>query len=254
MNRELWKNRSFERNSPTQYPCPKCFVGILKPLLVKTEITGEGEHMSNYNYPYGIEHIFSGLFKCTKNSCGEIISFGGICNKDIETGEELPNGELVPKYITIYEPKFFYPNLRLFKLPKNIDKEIKEQIDLSFSHYFNDLSSCANRIRTTVEVILDVIKAPKYKIANSGRRHIFRKLHNRIENFKKKKKTIAELLLAIKFIGNEGSHKGKVEVDDILDAYEILNEVIDMAFVNKRKQVMKIADEINQIKKPRSKK
>lgn len=254
MNRDLWKSRSFEKDSPTLYPCPKCYVGILKPIWIKKEITSEGEYWINCQYPDGIEHIFSGIFKCSKKSCGELVSFGGVCNKDINVPHELPNGEYYEKKITIYEPKYFFPNLRLFKLPKEVSKELKEQIDLSFSHYFNDLSSCANRIRTTIEVILDDIKAPKYKIGKLGKRLVFTKLHNRIDNFKKKKRIIAELLLAIKFIGNEGSHIGKVEVDDILDAYEILNEVIDMAFVDKRKKVIKIAEEINQIRKPRSKK
>lgn len=254
MNRNLWESRSFKRKSPTQYPCPKCYIGILKIEKLEKKITKEAIVLDAHNYPYGIEHIFSGMYKCSEESCGNLVSFCGLLKKDIKVPDELPNGEVDEKYITIYKPKYFYPNLRLFQLPTKISDDLKEQIDLSFSHYFNDLSSCANRIRTSIEVILNEIKAPKYKKRSNGSRHFFRKLHSRIENYSKKKKTISELLLAIKFIGNEGSHIGKVEVDDILDAYEILKEVIDIAFVKNRIKVIGIAKEINTLKKPRSKK
>lgn len=274
MNRELWKNRGFEKNSPTQYPCPNCNIGILKPTLVKSEITGEGEFMTHNNYHDGIEHIFSGLFKCSKESCGEIISFGGVCNKDIRTGYELPNGEWEERYITYYEPKFFYPNLRLFKIPKEIPKVIKEQIDFSFSHFFNDLSACANRIRTTIEVILDEIGASNYHMpidrsrcpirnstcslhSSSTRRKKkkFRNLHQRIEYLSRKKnKKLGTLLLANKIIGNEGSHNGLVKIEDILDAYEILEEILNILFIKPNLKIENLAIEITTLKKPRSKK
>lgn len=277
MNRELWKRRSFNEKSPTQYPCPRCYVGILKRVWLKKEITSEGRFFCQLGgVPIeGIEHVFSGMLKCSDQSCEELVSFGGICNEDVEEFEEMPNGEYSNYYITVYEPKFFYPNLRLFKLPEEISQEIKKQIDLSFSHFFNDLSSSANRIRTTIEIILDEINAPNYHmplINRSGcpirntscskhtttakrKKKKFRNLHQRIENYaKKKNKKVGNLLLANKIIGNEGSHIGLVELEDILDAYEILEEILKRLFIKSELKIEALAKEITTLNKPRSKK
>jgi len=273
MNRRLWNSRSFEGQSPSQYPCPKCYIGILKEFFLEKKITKEAIFLDAHSYPYGIKYIFSGMYRCSEASCDNLVSFGGYLEKDIEVPDELPNGQMDTKYITIYKPKYFYPNLRMFELPTEISDDLKEQIDLSFSHYFNDLSSCANRIRAAIEVILNEINAPNYHMpiensrcpirSNSCSRHRtttsrkrkkFITLNQRIEHYKKKNKELGTFLLANKTIGNEGSHIGKVEVDDILDAYEILEEVIDIAFVKNRNRVIGIAKEIITLKKPRSKK
>lgn len=254
MNRDLWKSRTFEKKSPTQYPCPRCNVGVLHPKYIKAEITVNGNYLLEQNHHYGIDNVFCGILKCSNSICAEVVSFGGNRIDDYEDYEEIPNGDPIPVHLTIYSPKYFHPNLRLFHLHRSIPRHIQTQIDSSFAHYFNDLSACANGIRTSIEHIMDDIKAPKYILNKKRKRAYFSTLHSRIENFKNKNKTISTLLLAIKFIGNEGSHPGKIETEDIMDAYEILEEVLDIAYIKNRYKIVQIAEEINRNKKTRSKK
>lgn len=250
MNRTLWNKRYFSKDNPISYPCPKCFDGILKLIHIRQEITESGRELQAYNYPYGIDHVFSGIYKCNDVSCNAVMAVVGTLQKDVEI--PLYNDTMDIDYADFYTPLFFYPNLRLFKLSDQITKEIIDQIDLSFSLFFSDLSSCANKIRITIEMILDDIKAPKYKIMGSKKRHVFN-LHGRILHYKKKNKALAELMLAIKFIGNEGSHKGALELNDVLDAYEILYQIVDTAYVKQRLKALNLAREINSQGKPRSK-
>lgn len=251
MDRKLWERKCFTHDDGINYPCPQCS-SRLDFIHHRTEVTTSGIELEELGYPYGIEHIFSSILKCS--SCSKVISVGGLCEKDYQDGQESPTGEYELKYVTFYFPKFFYPNLRMIPLSSEISTEVREQIDLSFSCFFSDLSSAANRIRNAIELILDDVKAPKFKITRRNTRHFFKSLHNRIENFKKQKKIFSELLLAIKFIGNEGSHIGNIELEDILDAYQILDEIIEIAYVKNRKKTHQIAKEINSLKKPRSKK
>jgi hypothetical protein len=254
MNREIWKNRYFNHDNPINYPCPSCKIGVLSLDGILTKITPRGKEMENYSYDQGIEHVFCGILQCKNADCLELISISGQCLKDIVYGKELPDGQLVEGRFSTYYPKYFYPNLKIFDLPENIPANVSKQINLSFSNYFDDLSSCANRIRNAIELILDDLKAAKWKRAKSGKIHIFKVLHRRIEHYGSKNKNIANHLLALKIIGNEGSHIGGLKSDDILDAYEILEQLIEFAYIKKTKRIAELAKEIVVLNKPRTKK
>lgn len=253
MNREIWVKRSFNHNNPKTYPCPTCKVGTLNLNGILTEITPTGSHMEYHSYSYGIEHVFSGILKCKNIDCKELVTISGQCLKDIVYMDEAPDGRPIEDRFSTYYPKHFYPNLKIFELPKEVTDNVRKQINLSFSNYFHDLSSCANRIRNAIEHILDDLNAPKKKKTKAGNIHVFKTLHARIEHYGKKNKKISNYLLALKIIGNEGSHVGEVHIEDILDAYEILEQLIEFTYVQRNKKVEKIANEIVDRNKPRMK-
>lgn len=242
MNKQLWKNRNFSDSNPLNYPCPNCEAGILKLKKKIDQITPTGRIHEEYNSGEGIEYVFSAILEC--KNCNETISFSGYCLKNIADADELPDGRLVEKRFHSYYPKYFFPNLKMIKVPEKITSEVKEQINLSFSVYFIDLSSCANKIRNAIELILDDLKAPSKRRTKKGKLESFPNLHQRIEHFAKRNKTIGILLLALKIIGNNGSHKGQIRTDDILKAYEILEELIDYTYFDKRKNALKLASEV----------
>jgi hypothetical protein len=78
-------------------------------------------------------------------------------------------------------------------------------------------------------------------------------LHKRIEIYEKTNPEVSSFLLAIKWIGNAGSHFSDVKNDDVLDAYELLEFSLDQLFTDKKDNLIKMRDEINQTKKPRKK-
>lgn len=252
--REHWQPRSYTDKNKREYPCPKCKAGILKRVSHNIQITKEGQDYSEYpNYPYGILHRFSGIWQCSDSSCGHICTVSGDVLKDVEGVGELPTGEYIPEYYNEVRPKYFYPNLRMFELPDDLGKETTEHLDKSFANYFADLTSSANRLRSAVESLLNDIKAPAKRKTKKGMKQ-FETLHGRLEHLRKSKPRIAELLLAIKVIGNEGSHLGKLSEDDLLDGYQIFAEVLDILFFKRGAKTLATAKEINTRKKPRSKK
>ena len=244
MNRKIWSTRNFNSDYPKSYPCPTCSTGILNLNEISTKITPIGKHMEHYGSHQGIEHVFSAILQCKNTDCKELITVSGQCLKDIVFDSELPDGRMTEGRFSTYFPKYFYPNLKLFKLPDNTPPIVAQQINLSFSNYFHDLSSCANRIRNSIELILDDLKAPKRKKTKRSKIHTFRTLHQRIEHYGKRNKKIGNLLLALKIIGNEGSHAGNIATESILDAYEILEHLIEYAYIKKEKRIKEIANEI----------
>ncbi len=79
----------------------------------------------------------------------------------------------------------------------------------------------------------------------------FRPLHKRIERFKIKNPEQAESLMAIKWIGNSGSHTStSLTKDDILDSFEILEYVTTKLYETDTKRITQLTKQINKKKKP----
>ncbi|MCM0666386.1 DUF4145 domain-containing protein [Flavobacterium tyrosinilyticum] len=256
MNREIWKKRNFTNKNPLDYNCPICKIGILSITNLNSKIIPGQEEMIKYNYPHGIDYVFSGILVCKNISCKNVVAIVGSVLKDIQDVCQESNGEYVEEYFSAYYPKYFFPPLKIIEISQKVKKEVAEQLNLSFSHFFNDLSSCANRIRNSIELILDDLEAPKkYRDAKTNKLKAFRTLHHRIENYQKKTKNkkIANLLFAIKIIGNEGSHIGDITLDDVLDAYEFLESILDFVYDKKEKNIHIKASEIVMKNKPMSK-
>jgi hypothetical protein len=57
-------------------------------------------------------------------------------------------------------------------------------------------------------------------------------LHSRILEYRAKRPDVAELLLAVKWLGNAGSHPGTgtVSQEDLLDGFEMLEQVLDEVY------------------------
>lgn len=242
MKKELWKSKSFEQ--PNNFPCPKCLIGFLVGAEIIKEMTEDGKYMETVGYPHGLDNIFAGILNCNNHLCKHIVSVNGLLISDIQTGYQKPDGEYVEKRLNIYHPKFFFPNLRIFPLTDDIPKNIFQLIDQSFSLYFVDNNSCANKIRITIEYILDDLKAPKRRKTRKGKIETIPNLHQRIQHFSKKKPRICRLLLALKIIGNEGSHSINTTVDDVLTAFEILELLVEMIYIKNDNRIETLVKQI----------
>jgi hypothetical protein len=101
-----------------------------------------------------------------------------------------------------------------------------------------------------VELILDKFKIKKTTNNSDGKRKKVA-LHHRIEQFKVKYSSAAELLMAIKWIGNVGSHSSEALTrDDILDGMEMLEHVVNMLFESESKRIKTLVKTINKRKGP----
>ncbi|TGE23570.1 DUF4145 domain-containing protein [Hymenobacter metallicola] len=197
------------------------------------------------------EGKFSILFRCNNAKCREIhLASGDVIFEEMRSYDEYSHEETFDGYDKQYYPRFFHPSIDIFTIDSNLPNNISEEIRKSFSLYFTDTNAAANRIRVAIEHLLSVLKIPTHNKA--GNRHT---LHNRITLLEKKQKNLSANLFAIKWIGNSGSHMENLSKPDIIDAYEIVEHIINELFIRKNKilHVRTIAKEINTKKGPRSK-
>lgn len=239
--------------------CPKCKKALLKENEEKSHNLKESKiadpHFAlKYNMHEYSEKLRSSLYQCEQLGCnGEIVLI------EEEKGELNPKNQ--PFYIFEYEPyvykrtiKYMNPSVDIIKIPNQLDSELSEIMRSSFILFWLDEDSCGNKIRSAIEKLLDLQKVNKTTINKQGKRQQL-KLHSRIEKFKSKKPEIAKYLLALKWIGNQGSHNGRYKLtkNELVDAYRILELSLIDLYDKTRGDVNRLTKKINKEKKHKTK-
>jgi hypothetical protein len=250
MNRKLWDKVCFFENSFPHWLCPNCNVGILemeKNKFFKEEtITSKKERKKDYWEPDFIKYVFTTVFRCTNSKCKDLVI--GVGNGSVSTYYDTVGHE---KNLNEFSPLFFNPTLHLFEVPNDCDKLVREEIIKAFSLYWCDLASCANKIRIAIERLMDNRKVKKWEKRNSNSLKEKKiELHRRIELYGVKEPDIANHLLAIKWIGNAGTHAGTIKLNDVLTGFELLEYSLEKIYDNKEARMNLISKKINKKRGP----
>lgn len=264
VDEELWK-KSFGALDPKMlpnWPCPSC--GKTKVVLDNKAIVYRQNKVqyppddfkkedfeertflgfviafaSAYEKLQYVQHKFVGFLIC--KDCGEPIGFGGRAEIPRETANR-------PTYLsTRLYPEYFSPPLPFFTLDDRYPTSVRQNFVRAFGLTFNDAASAANAIRQGVESLLDELDVPKVG-ERKGRLSLF----DRIEKFGETNAECAELLDGIRFLGNEGSHAGKVVREDLIRAFEVVDHVLEEIFIRSqtRKRVLESSRGLAKAYKP----
>ena len=252
ITRTIWKNQFTVENVPS-WTCPTCnsgsLIGDKKTIKVVESIDSKNGRKEDEWDPEWITGSFGGTLKCNNPKCGEAILIMGKMNVEGDHEYDEQNGGWNFSYSEFLFPLAFIPTINIFPIHSDVPKDIKEAMMESFKIYWIDIASCANKIRIVIELIMDEQKIAKTYL-QSGKRKGY-SLHRRIELFKTTKPDEAELLMAIKWIGNSGSHiNDDLTKDDILDAYEILEHVTTKLYEKDSHRLKKLSKSINKKRKP----
>ena len=257
INREIWNVDSFSTKKPhPPWQCPICNQGTLhgdKNTLKIEQSQDTIKASKSYNYPKQGEATFrfAGFMVCNNLRCNEKI---GIVGKGVLYTSYFDRPASIqvkaPRY-SVYFPKYFEPALNIFQISDYCPPQIKNQIEKSFSHFFNDLNASANAIRTSLELIMD-----EQGISNKNEIGSQIYLGPRIEKFNDLNPELKPFIEAAKWIGNAGSHVEDLDKNDLLDGYDLLQFVIHELYEKKARfnKLSLKATEINTSKKPLSKK
>jgi len=247
MDKDIWLKASFTKKRVPDWPCPHCSKATLRFDTFKSEETALSKTFhSNEDWgPEFLHYSFTGSLTCP--SCNEFVAFLGSGSEEFDYYYDDYHDQHVEKNYSLFYPKYFFPALQLFKIPDKCPSDVKQAISDSFALYWNDRSSCANKIRVSLELLMNQLKVRKYLITEQRIKKRL-SLHARIEAFKTSKPDIADFLLAIKWIGNTGSHSGKIEEIDILEAYEMLELTLNKLYDNKEDELKRVAKAINKRK------
>lgn len=255
MNKKAYASKIIQSNTRTEYICPVCQEGYLNCIdknITYVDYKSHNEELKKYE-DYEAEWFkfaFHGILICDNQKCREEIVFAGKSNHEYNSFIHEPSGEF--NYINIKHLDIEYieraPNI--IQLKEMYPPIVKEAIKESFKLFWIDMNSCANRIRVSLEELMNIQKIKRYPA--TGKRNKL-PLHNRIIIFTDKHPQLKDALLSIKWIGNFASHTETITRNDLLDGYELLEYTMNFLYDNNEERIKKMAKTISSTKKPRSK-
>lgn len=252
LKRDKWK-RNFHANSKLGWPCPACGASPLR--IVKGSIVEGETHASSTAHSetwWEPEHI-DGRFACMMD-CGNCKNHVAVAGTYLVRDDRYIDPEIgeAGDYETYYQAKYFTESPRLVDIPDATPESVVDELLASFQLYWNDPLGCTNRIRSAVEKLLTAQRIAQTTRKKPGSKRQFMNLHRRIELFRAKHSDIASALMAVKWIGNAGSHSAAVTPDDVLDGYELMDWVLDSLYARRHQSASTLTRAINRRRAPRS--
>lgn len=250
LKRDRWL-AEFRAVESIPWQCPSC---ASSPLRIVADSLREGEtrasKASHEHEGWEPEHI-DGRFSCLMDCghCGNVVGVSGVfrVQDDRYYDERLGDAGDYEKY---FRPRYFTESPLLVDIPEATPDALVTELLASFQLFWCDPLACTNRIRSAVEKLLTEQRVPQ-TTGTKGKRK-FLSLHARIEKYRAKRSDIADALMAVKWIGNAGSHSSSVTIQDVLDGYELVDWVLDSLYARRHRRATSLTRAINRRKAPRS--
>lgn len=228
MNRQLWTGTASKHYTPP-WPCPVCAKGtfalVRGSLTFKETVESKRHHGDEDWHPEDDVYVFTAWLKCGNPNCGQETAISGVGGFEPED-----DGEGGMTWDLYFDPRYFFPMPDVIEIPKKCPDEVKKELRGAFALMWADPGAAAGHLRVAVERLMDALGVQKRRRDKSGKL-IDLSLHHRIELFQKRDPATGAQLMALKWLGNVGSHEGAVRRGDLLDAFEILEhslaELID---------------------------
>ncbi|MDP3077462.1 DUF4145 domain-containing protein [Bradyrhizobium sp.] len=229
MNRELWKDNYLESNPPF-WPCPACGRETLQP-IPKSLVTAvpSGYRLDPDITPVDYEYRFNQFFQCVIKECGDVICVSGSAALNRSGGDASSDDAFI---FTLY-PRNIYRGLPIIACPMVTPEAAKRALESACTLFWVDLGSCANKLRISVERILDELGIPEA-----------RNLNERIKTFEKIDADHAETFHALREVGNVGSHRGDNTRETILDAFEVFEDALRDLFGGQKDRIESLKKKI----------
>ncbi len=241
MNRSLW-TESLTKVSCPAWPCPTCSKGSLalvqKSLTFKQTIESQRACRHAEWDPDWISYIFTAWAECQHPPCKERFAIVGIGGVEPAFG---PEGET--DWEDFFSPKMCHPMPEIINIPTKCPAEVRAELLAAFALFWSNYAASAGRIRVALECLMTHMGVPKRRKSAKGK-YFELNLHTRIDACAASMPTIGQQLIALKWLGNSGSHDGKVNGNDLLDAFEILEHTLGEIIDRRSKKVAALAKKL----------
>lgn len=241
-DRALWAD-SFRDQLP-HWPCPKCkkghFSAMEGKLLFEETGPSKADHGHDAWEPEWIKQRFACFMECTLPNCREVAVATGsskINHWQVDWDEYVSEDILTVEAVTPAPVPILFPN--------QTPIEIVDAIERGAALIWLSAEAAANAIRQAVEHFMD--DAGIAATDGAGKRIM---LHNRILEFQKGDAENGDVLLATKWLGNTGSHIGGLTRDHVLDAFDMMELVLNNRYGTAKADLLAKVAAVNAAKGP----
>lgn len=239
MQRNIWSQHVDNSYCPP-WKCPSCCNGtvILVRDSFKQAQTYESKAARKHEDwdPEWITYTFSAWALCSNAKCKEEFVITG--DGGVEPGWD-SEGDM--KWSDTFYPRYIAPMPRVIEFPAKCPKDIVKELESSFLLLLSCPAASAGRIRAALELLLDHVGIAR-KPEKEGA--VEYSLHKRIEEYSKNNAVLGGHLMALKWLGNTGSHQSNVHKSDLLDAFEILEHALSEIIENRSERLAALAKQL----------
>ena len=190
--------------------CPTCRKGTLE--------LGKVQHYLDANSVAAVavfEHTgpeeLSGTFTvsavCLNHRCKQSVVLAG----DWRTVFDYDDDYSRMRYIDEFKLRYVNPALTILSIPEGTPPGTVQAIESAAALVWINPNAAANQLRQSLELLLTT---RAIKVGPT--------LHDRIIMFRKTEPEVADALMAVKWIGNSGSHDSALSVEEVLTGAKIL--------------------------------
>lgn len=188
--------------------------------------------------PDWIRSVFTAWAQCSNKKCGETFALSGSGQVEWNIG---PEGEDV--VAEQFEPLFCTPMPDIIEMPAKCPSDIHRELRLAFTLFWSSPAASAGRLRVVIEKLMDLVGVPT-QMPNKKGKVADLTLHARLELYGKKNPGAGKSLMALKWIGNTGSHDSTVSREDLLDSLELIEHVLGEIVGERSKRMASIAKKL----------
>jgi hypothetical protein len=217
--------------------CPVCNRASLEPKIVP--VANDSDLYSADEYSM-IEGLFHGILACPRTPCGKTYVVVGGWDAELTTLTESEEGIPDRNYYVSY----VYPAFPLMTFTEDVPDTVRDLVAAASLVLLSDPSAAANRIRSAIEAVLDNRGIRKFASRSRSNRLT---THQRIKEFEAKNSRAADQLMAMKWIGNIGSHeRTPISLSTVLDGIEHFARALELIYDPRERTLDRRAALINQ--------
>lgn len=213
------------------FNCPRCQHGILllnketlvcsEPAFSENRMKQPGSDPTDFLYRFFLQ------FCCNGKTCGEKVAVIGSSGVAYDYDE---NGEM--QYEQYYQPKAFFPAPVLISLPKNTPDGVKRLVRAASSVAWSDYNAAANRLRVCAEVLLDELGVSREDRDTLNKR--IKRLDEPLADHK-------DILDALRYVGNVGSHGEDVTRQVLINSFQLFEYMLEELYGGRKEKMQQIA-------------
>ena len=241
MKRDIWMESVSKYGCPA-WPCPTCKKGTLsldtKSLVYHETALSARSHRDDGWDPDWIDYRFTAWVDCGNPSCKQKVAISG------DGGvEQVMTGDNDWDWEAYFRPSTWQPMPKIFEIPPKCPSQVKEELKAAFDLHAFQRAACAARLRVALEFLMDHVGVPRKK-KNAQGKFVDQSLHARLMRFALSAPDIGAQLMALKWLGNAGSHDSEVSKKDLLDAMEIFEHALHEIIEKRSERVAKLARQL----------
>ncbi len=232
----------FDESNWPQPTCPACGVGRLAiyEANLKYEAGGNSATRNWQEWdgdPIDIAGTFHGEFRCNRTECADWVSVTG------DYGVNPPEDPRQGQYADWFKLRTAHPAIDILPIPENTPDPVKTDLRRAAALTWLDPKSAVAALRESIERIMDDQGVPD----ETGTPQL-RTLHHRIVHYRDNaNEKFGKLLLAVKWVGNDGAHSPKpITTKNAVDMADLIGIVIKGLYdPDDHSAALALADRIN---------